>query len=368
MAACDKKGFTLIEMMVALVVGGLLMASLVALSSSVQKSFGRSKDITELQANLRFTMKLLVDDFSRLAYMSSPDPGDEEREMCHRHPLGNLAVDGDYKSIAYDSDDNSWTLRGNFVSSRDYLISKMPHKVLCRNGLDPVKYTNCEISGASTISNTQSVQKQFMPFADGPPFCRIFKAGLRIQLDTGDGRYSYHIVSGIGEEYGHTLTPVLNPDIPGDDFWVSPISAIEYRFEEDGDYTERYSTPTADAARWVLWRETQGDRVEVGEFLLPPPDGFNIEVYNAANIAISTPVVSGADVDPPAAMRAIMITLRARTEVEDPRLSINDLDPASRNFGVDLDGDAENGLARVRMEQTVVELRNLALNPCLAEH
>ncbi len=59
-------GFTLIELLVALVVSGLLMASLVGISGAVQKSFSRSKDTAELQSNLRFAMKLLVQDFRRV--------------------------------------------------------------------------------------------------------------------------------------------------------------------------------------------------------------------------------------------------------------------------------------------------------------
>jgi len=61
------RGFTLIELMVALVVAGLLMGVLVGLSGAVQKSLGFSKEITELQANLRFAVKTVVDDISRVA-------------------------------------------------------------------------------------------------------------------------------------------------------------------------------------------------------------------------------------------------------------------------------------------------------------
>jgi prepilin-type N-terminal cleavage/methylation domain-containing protein len=376
MATCDKKGFTLIEMMVALVVGGLLMASLVALSSSVQKSFGRSKDITELQANMRFTMKLLVDDFSRMAFMSSPDPGTED---CHRHPLGQ-EPDGDTRSLAFDSGDSIWKLQGNYVSSRDYLIStRPPYKVLCRNGMDPF-LSNCVVAGVDELADGSgdSAASQFKPFADGPKFDGVFWEDMLVRFDTGDGRYSYHRVRGanIGD-FSLDLSPTLNNDIPGDAWWASPVTSIEYRLEEDADYVIRYAAPEPEAENWVLRRvwsalDDAGDPVEneleVAEFLLPPPDGFSVEVYDTTNITTSTEVDSDDDVDPPADVRALMLTLRARTEVEDPRLNINDLDPAARNYGVDLDGDPGNGLARVRVEQTVVELRNMALNPCLTDH
>jgi hypothetical protein len=50
-------------------------------------------------------------------------------------------------------------------------------------------------------------------------------------------------------------------------------------------------------------------------------------------------------------------------ENEDPEFKMQgftNVDPFL-NFGVDLDGEPTSGLARVRVERTVVDLRNMAL-------
>ena len=113
-------GFTLIELMVALVVAGMLVAVLAGLSATVQRSFGRSKDIIELQANLRFAMKILVDDLTRAAYMYSPDAANDG---CHRHgnpPDTSWSATASWKAIEYDAASRTLTLRGNYASSTDY--------------------------------------------------------------------------------------------------------------------------------------------------------------------------------------------------------------------------------------------------------
>jgi hypothetical protein len=55
--------------------------------------------------------------------------------------------------------------------------------------------------------------------------------------------------------------------------------------------------------------------------------------------------------------------LRGRTESEDPRFTLsgyNDAQPFL-NFGVDLDNNPGNGLARVRVVRTVMDLRNMGI-------
>jgi hypothetical protein len=62
-------------------------------------------------------------------------------------------------------------------------------------------------------------------------------------------------------------------------------------------------------------------------------------------------------------IRAIIITLRGRLASEDPKFTIQGYTsaPPFLDFGVDLDGEPTNGLARVRVERTVIPLRNVAL-------
>lgn len=104
-------GFTLIELLVALVVSGLLMASLVGISGAVQKSFSRSKDVAELQSNLRFAMKLLVQDFGRVGFMYSPNPSHQAVGIIPGDPrTGNCQVPNVFQP-AITSNAGTLTLR-----------------------------------------------------------------------------------------------------------------------------------------------------------------------------------------------------------------------------------------------------------------
>jgi hypothetical protein len=70
--------------------------------------------------------------------------------------------------------------------------------------------------------------------------------------------------------------------------------------------------------------------------------------------------VTAADPVDPLRVRALVITLRGRTEMEDPAMTV-----VHPEHSIDLDGVPDNGLATVRVERTVVELRNFAITLCL---
>jgi hypothetical protein len=124
---------------------------------------------------------------------------------------------------------------------------------------------------------------------------------------------------------------------------------------------------------------TQADLLE---FMLPPDDpdvpGMEMDVIEdpvwgtggtpgpwlpGVDLDVRRNLLPACDVVNWSQARAIAVTLRARTESEDAGFFIPEypLDTAARNFGMDLDGDHENGLAHVRVEQSVVLLRNMSL-------
>lgn len=370
-----KKGFTIIELMVALVVGGLLMAAMVALSGSVQRSFGFSKNISELQTNLRFTMKTLVDDLSRAAFMASPD--------AHRD--GHIASDKGFQKPADPQPaiwfaDQTITLLGNYTSARAYNLAAATAVVHCldKSAYDPV--------GGCALSTDRYNE----PFYDGPKrLDDIFCSGVPVRLDPGDRYYIYYQVDSVSAD---TLTVNLNPavdqDIVNGDFhMINPINTVSYQIVVDDRYKPRYQNPTANATRWILQRTytgcdqgqlAVGEPIEIGAFLLDPQGprpGWEFEIYQdvAPELSLETPnpdwqpnVVGPTPLDwgnspPPERLRALIVTLRARTEFEDPNFFIPNYTP-DQDIGVDLDGNPQNGLAHVRTERTVVLLPNLGLN------
>ena len=152
--------------------------------------------------------------------------------------------------------------------------------------------------------------------------------------------------------------------------WVNPISTIRYRIVE--------KLP-AGSGNWILNRvlvdadDQEEHPTEIAELLLPPNDadtpGLSIQVLNDSRGGIcqvpwqplvTAPVALTGAVDP-TQVRAMVVTLRGRTVAEDPDFTVDATDAASGNFGYDIDS-TQAGLAYVRTESTIIELRNLGLN------
>jgi prepilin-type N-terminal cleavage/methylation domain-containing protein len=377
---CRTSGFTLIELMVALVVGGLLMASLVALSGAVQKSFGRSREISELQTNLRFAMRKLTDDISRAGFMYSLDPLND----CP--PQGGLDPSKNWQAIEYDPTGPQFTIRGNFLSSRDYrilLTSNNTAVIRCR---DDSAYTPGptppEDSCAADVKGLKWVLSLILPFKDGSGFKDLFYNGQDFRMmDSLGTTFSFHTVQNSDpttSTFG--FTPAINLDkSAGYHRWINPFSAVTYRVIQDTTYNRLYPSGPDASHRWVLQRiwglADAPNTIEMAEFLLPNTQGLEVQVINDANAPSSMCVqpwpqnIQDLPADLTAAFtlqqllqaRALVITLRGRTETEDPDFTLEDpAADAAINYAIDLDGNPANGLAHVRIESRVVEMRNLA--------
>jgi len=372
--------------MVALVVAGLLMGVLVGLSGAVQRSFGYSKEITELQANMRFAMKTLVDDFARVAFMSSPDPvndsahePEQANDKCPPAPPG-------MEAMTFNAGSGLLALRGNYISTRDYLRKMFTGQILCRNYQF---YDGGAAAGSRCGAQTYELSHE--PFADGPGRIQdVFCPGQVIRLDAeGDGHYCYYHVGNVdlaNNAIGFQENVNRNM-IAGEDLWFSPITQVQYQLVQSATPPPRYAVGTAARFNWVLQRSMEGCRnsqltlgqpVEIAESLLPQAmGGFTLDqIMDTAGMANLSGVewqpaigVNPGDVDPlvdpvdVVRIRAVVITLRGRLESEDPEFTIQGYtsNPPFLNFGVDLDGQPTNGLARVRVERTVVDMRNLSL-------
>lgn len=372
MKARRREAFTLIELMVSLVVAGVLMAALVGISGTVQRSFGRSKDIIELQANLRLAMHGLVEDISRAAYMYSPNP-DPIRDNRTRGILPTDATE----AVEFNLASSMLTLRGNYVSSRDYRYNMTSGNILCRNNLEFDCTTRCELDGVRDPFDA--------PFADGPDFGAVFCTGEMVRLEVGDGSFAYHTVNSVaGNSLTLAPTPVRADQVRGEDRWISPVTTVEYQMINDPLYDRPYTGAALELDRWMLHRITtdcQGSvTCEVVDFLLPPASatpGFMVEPYYISTggaVAInqvcmpdfgftvdaaSTPVTAGTPIDP-LRLRAFAVILRGRTEMEDPALTV-----AHPDHSVDLDEDPANGMAHVRVERTMVQMPNMGINFCV---
>ena len=385
MAFRKREGFTLIELMIAMVVGGLLMAGLVGMAGSMRRAFGHAKDVTDVQANLRFALMRMTDDLRRTGFMYMAVPGDtaDPAKNCHllgAYPFGAWSPNGTWRALEYDKDNHIFTLRGNYSSSRDYLLKldspDTSHLVasrgaiICRNGLDKTISAVCNPGALGTDYDE--------PFADGQPFSKLFIVGQVFRLEVVPGLFTYHIVTGLPGEIngwgpGIQFTPTVNITSHSQGYtkWISPITTIQYQLIE------------GPVGSWTLVRRSflgaaPQPPVELAEFLLPPTNdpntsGFYVEVYEDTAVENCTKPRQPVITIPPTFLdgpvdairaRALRITIRGRGPAEDPNLVLTNYatDPQARNYGYDLDGNPANGLALVRTQRTVVQLQNMGLN------
>ncbi len=272
---------------------------------------------------------------------------------------------------------------GNFISSRDYLLDYNSNQILCRNGVDPLSSPDCSFAGIVT-------DPYYVPFSDGPQFLDVFYKGALVRVDVGDRNYWYTSVINDTKKTDLVVLlkdPVTRGPNPGQQFWISPVAIVRYTIAADPNYISLYTGVADYDQRWILTRTVAnafGDKnADIIDFLLPQTDpqtpGLSIDLIMDANgqlsgqqvlppnIQLSQPcnLIPGGNVAcaNPVQARAAVITLRARTETEDSDFTIfNYSVPGYQagNIGIDLDVNPTNGLAHVRTERTVVEMKNLS--------
>ena len=380
-----SRGFTLIEMMVALAVGGMLMATLVGLSGTVQRSFGRSKEITDLQNDLRYALKILGEDLGRAGFMHSANPSIDFMNVKVVSGSVDQAELQDFPAVRWNPP--FLELNGNYISARDYLWKRSTNEICCRNKVEPSKpeFLSCDRPG-------QFYERYLLPFADGPAEVDyVFCPGLLARIQIEDGKFTYQRVAGVSD-VNTTVTFDVNPDAVEDDYlWINPVNQVQYELAADPGYVSPHATPTPAASRWQLFRRITGCRDGVltaaedlflAEYLLPsagPRPGLELSSFEDLNAVMGAPVAAvNISVPPnriypdsgyvfqPHQMRGVVVTLRGRGHTEDPEFTITDYagdEAAAMRFGVDLDNEPKNGLAHVREMSTVIEIANLGLGP-----
>ncbi|KAF0166734.1 MAG: hypothetical protein FD160_4059, partial [Caulobacteraceae bacterium] len=68
-----RGGFTLLELMVALTVGGIAISSMYAIGAGSTRVFRQQNDIANAQTTLRMAMDQVKRDIARAGYLGTPD-------------------------------------------------------------------------------------------------------------------------------------------------------------------------------------------------------------------------------------------------------------------------------------------------------
>jgi len=226
----SRAGFTLLELMVALVAGLIAISSIYYISAASSKHFHEQQRVAQTQMAVRMAMERLRRDVARAGFLGTPN---SQKEVSCRSAAGGVQL----RAVEYlpnadvgalpNAAENGVTadgirLTGNYVTSDAYLAQ-----------------------GLGVGGRTVTFQTDWQAFRhtfgivgstyDGAAFDDVFRAGRFLHIETQQGQHFFVQITGTNAS-NQTVTftpnlPVGSTCIPGlgDGALVSPISRIEYR-------------------------------------------------------------------------------------------------------------------------------------------
>ncbi len=367
----SRAGFTLVEMMVALVAGAMAITSIYFISASSSRHFHEQQRIAQSQMALRMAMNQLRRDIERAGYLGTPNSDLEQQcvapsQRVQAIALTNAAGDAALTNATTNgvhADDV--VLTGNYVTGDAYLI------------------VGLSASGDAAFFQTtwQGFRRSFGVPYDSALFDQVFVPGRWLQLTTQDGNHFFvEITASDG-----TLTPPMvsfTPALPvgaaclqiGTGATVAPLSRMEYLVMAGGS-TEIGTLASASALAGIngptlVRRELKFDGTPVaGSERVVAEYVADFDVDMVVNTAASgVPVVLARQNDAAAAAtiaatpnqaRSAIVRLSIRTPTEDERFPFVARAPGDPLTRYELD-DAADGAARVRTESAEILLPNVA--------
>ena len=375
----SRRGFTLLEVMVALAIGGIALGSLYAVGSASQRHFRQQQRISATQTSLRAAMDQLKHDFQRAGFMSSPN-SQMAGEICS--DAGGVdannklaAVAGFIKRAArpdsldpaplndttYYTTDQVW-LSGNYATSGEY----------------PGITLEADNRTVDIPMNWESFRRDFTVWSGvgagtcvPETFAAAFPIGRMVRLHGLTERNFYSYVERVACIGTSTAQVVLTNVVPAvcnmTGGWIAPVSFMRY-WVTDADVAE--GTRIGANRVSVLRRtEVKPDQRTVG---LPVPGNttlmddraildyvvrFNVDfmlrLSTNANFIDFVPATDAATILNPERVRGAIIDLVARTAEHEPEF-FSDLPKYS--FKV----YPTQGAARVRSAHAEVLMPNIA--------
>jgi prepilin-type N-terminal cleavage/methylation domain-containing protein len=226
-------GFTLLEMLVAVVAGAMTIATVYSLGAGSNRAFQEQNRIAQAQAAVRSAMEHVRRDISRAGFGGTPDSGTNASNGDRGANPAGCAVTQGFQLVALDVNHDAYTnqlqlpgntlnrvqadgivMSGNFATGDHYLVS--------------------EITGGTTISlqqTRQSFRRSFGAPLDAQRFEDAFRAGRWVYLVSETGRRVAREITAVN---GASATIIVTPGISvgcfgyGRGARISPISRVEY--------------------------------------------------------------------------------------------------------------------------------------------
>jgi prepilin-type N-terminal cleavage/methylation domain-containing protein len=379
-----RAGFTLLEVMIALAVGGIALSSIYAVGAASTRHFRQQQRISAVQTSLRSAMDQLKRDFQRAGFLATPNvqanaeacalPGPPLDDTTNTVGTGKLAAISAFakalnpRPTELDPGNlNTWatldsvTLIGNYATSGEYSgISVAPGGLV-----------------VTVPMNWQSFQRDFTVWTglnagqcNTPAFAAAFAVGRMVRIHTLTERNFYSTVAGVTCTGATAATITLNTAIPpqcnANAGWIAPVNTLRFQaFNATGDDVNRVG-----GNRNVVLRRTEVMPDNKANPLLQPGGNLPVDDRNILDYVVRfnvdfmmsdgtprsvnfMPATVANVLATPERVRGVIIDLAARSAEHEPEFSNMIPTLAFRVL-------ATPGAARVRQLHAEVLIPNVA--------
>lgn len=338
-----RSGFTLLELMVALMIGTLIVATMYTIGGASSRAFQEQQRISQLQLATRMAMERVRRDVALAGFGATPDSA---REMN----CGSLGLAGPFRAVTLIDHDSTGMsalaqmpgasraatqadriqLLGNYATSDTYLIGNTG-----------------DASAASILlqSNWQGFRRSFTSdplgaTVDTALFAQVFAPGRILHVTHPRGFHFFtRITSSAVDSAGRTPRIGISPSLPAQQdcnfalcigCTVAPMLGVEYGID-----TANNVAPTlvprdvqVTGTNTVLYRRefdpsTGAPIANSTRVVLEYAVNFDVHpIVDQAAVGnppqLSAPLADGAVITNPARVRALTVALAGRTQEIDP--------------------------------------------------
>lgn len=386
----QKAGFTLLELMVALVIGALVVVAMFTLGGASQRHFQEQQRVGVTQRSVRLAMERLRRDVGRAGYLHVPSnraprinncaapaaPRDTPAVwMVNDDPTGNAVLNGVNRATNGVGADRL-RLIGSYDSGDPFLVRSF-------NGAGNVIFLQ---------TDWLAFRRNFVVSVGGSPgvdvnrFNEVFRPGRMLHVESRQGRHIYlsitsRLVDGAGNLAQIGVSPGVGVDNRclegfGEQSIVSVLNEIEYSIQNPGagstlnPRSANVVGPNTLLVRDELDMTTRlpipGTRRVVLEYAVDfAVDAFvdtNITAGLPPNIVFQQAVAAQTVIqNQPWQVRSLQVSIAARTPEQDRRFPwpYGGARPAGTPLNRFLVFPGQEGAARVRQLTTEINMPNM---------
>lgn len=394
----SQLGFTLLELMVALVAGLIAVLAVYYVSSASARHFHEQQRVAQTQTAVRMALQQMRRDISRTGLFGTPNSQREQQCLTPPRPVHSIVFQDDIDTAVLPNapangvSADRLRLSGNFVTSDAYFIS-----TLSGNGGSAFLQTSWQgFRRDFGLWNTdQLVGGAAMPIGyNGNALREVFVPGRMVHIQNSQGYHFFLDISGVVADGATPPQVQFRQNLPiggtcvgglADGAMIAPVTAVEYAVvnpradAELADLLGVGSTVALDQATGrvnsVLVRrdvdlQTNTPVPGTTRVVLEYVADLNYEFVfddqaTPGNAAVlvrrtgpqSAALLNGGLAAVPHRVRSVIVRLSARTAGEEPGFPFVAGGPALTRYDVNPDVP---GAARVRTLETEIFLPNLA--------